>query len=139
MRVILDTNVGYAGLRSHRGASAAVLAMVATGRFELVMSVALALEYEEVLKRDPARLAVTEGEVDELVAFLCANAERRELPGRSWPLSAERDDDFLAHLAMAGACDVLVTHNVRHLRGLGEQGVRVVTPGEFLRIIGVEP
>ena len=50
-RVLLDTNVLVAALRSSRGASAALLRLLAQRRFEIVTSVALHLEYEEQLDR----------------------------------------------------------------------------------------
>jgi len=42
-------------------------------------------------------------------------------------------------LAFVSHCDFIVTYNVRHLRAAEKFGIRVVTPGEFLRIIGIEP
>lgn len=53
MRLVLDTNVIVAGLRSPTGASAALLDRALGQSFTLVLSVALALEYEAVC-RDPA-------------------------------------------------------------------------------------
>jgi putative PIN family toxin of toxin-antitoxin system len=135
MEVILDTNVILAAARSRRGAAAAVLSMVATGRFHLNLSVALALEYEEVLKRESEKLLMTQQEIEDLVAFLCANSTRREVHGSGFPLLNDPDDEFLARLAFAGACDHLITHNVRHLGELTAQGISVVTPREFLAII----
>ena len=47
--VVLDTNVLVAAIRSRRGASFRLLEQVGLGRFDIVLSVALGLEYEEVL------------------------------------------------------------------------------------------
>ena len=52
MRIVMDTSVLVAGLRSRLGASAAVLREIAANRVELVASPALFLEYEAVLKRE---------------------------------------------------------------------------------------
>ena len=49
--VVLDTNVLVTGLRSRRGASYRLISLIGTGVFGISISVALALEYEEVLKR----------------------------------------------------------------------------------------
>src|ERR1022692_1042855 len=48
---VLDTNVLVAALRSKRGASHQLLRLIGEGEWRLNVSVALALEYEEVLKR----------------------------------------------------------------------------------------
>jgi len=50
-QIILDTNVLVAALRSRRGAAQALLRQVGQGLFGVNISVALALESEEVLKR----------------------------------------------------------------------------------------
>ena len=51
MRVVLDTNVLVAAVRSRRGASNAILVCAFQGRFDWLMSVPLFLEYEQVLTR----------------------------------------------------------------------------------------
>lgn len=137
LRAVLDTNVVVAALRSKTGASAAILAAVGTGTFELIMSVALALEYEEVLKREVPY--VPRAELDELVSFLCVNARRQETGSSAWPLVADPDDELLARLAVASACDYLVTHNVRDVRGVESLGTTVITPSRFIRIMRGRP
>ena len=55
---MLDTNVVVAGLRSPTGASAALIDGALTREFTLLLSVALALEYEAVC-RDPSQRIVS--------------------------------------------------------------------------------
>jgi predicted nucleic acid-binding protein len=57
MRAVLDTNVIVAALRSPRGASAALVRHAAQGAITLLMSVAIALEYEAVCLRPEHRKA----------------------------------------------------------------------------------
>ncbi len=54
MRVVLDTTVLVAGLRSRNGASFALLRLLREGRWTLVLSNTALAEYEEVLKREHA-------------------------------------------------------------------------------------
>ena len=56
-RVVLDTSVIVAGLRSRLGASNRLLELVAEERLVPLVTTALFLEYEEVLKRPEQRLA----------------------------------------------------------------------------------
>lgn len=51
LQLVLDTNVPVAGLRSKRGNSYRLLRLFTEGIFRIHVSVALALEYEDVLKR----------------------------------------------------------------------------------------
>ena len=50
-RIVLDTNVLIAALRSNRGASFKLFSLAGTGKYELTISVPLILEYEDVAKR----------------------------------------------------------------------------------------
>ena len=51
MRVVLDTDVIVAALRSPAGASAALLRAVRAGKLEIVINVPLAMEYEAVCRQ----------------------------------------------------------------------------------------
>ena len=69
--VILDTNVLIAGLRSRRGASFALLELLAEDAFEISVSVPLVLEYEAVARRQARELGLTHADVDAVVDFDC--------------------------------------------------------------------
>ena len=68
MRAVLDTGVMVAGIGRATGASRKRLHLVETGRFGAVLSVAVVLEYESVLKRNEHLTAtgLTTGDRDEL-------------------------------------------------------------------------
>ena len=74
MIIVLDTNVLVAATLSPFGASFQLLAMVPQRRFALLLSVALMLEYEAVLKREAmrARSQLSLAEVDVLLDMLAA-------------------------------------------------------------------
>ena len=50
-KVVLDTNVLVAGLRSRRCTSYRLLELLGTGRLEIAISVPLVFEYEDALMR----------------------------------------------------------------------------------------
>ena len=76
-RVVLDTSVIVAALRSRTGASNALLEHVAHRRLRPLVSTALFLEYEDALKRPEIRLAtgMNEEDVDGFLAALASAAE----------------------------------------------------------------
>jgi predicted nucleic acid-binding protein len=51
LQLVIDTNILVAGLRSKRGAAFRLLSILNDARWQINLSVALLLEYEEVLKR----------------------------------------------------------------------------------------
>ena len=55
MVIVVDTNVLVAATLSPFGASFQILSLLPERRFELLLSVPLMLEYEEVLKREDMR------------------------------------------------------------------------------------
>src|SRR5580658_3051652 len=75
---VFDTNVVVAGLRSRHGASHELLRLVASGAIRLHISVALALEYEEVLKRPGMLPDVSQIEIDKFLDDLFRLATLRK-------------------------------------------------------------
>ena len=96
-RVVLDTSVIVAGLRSRLGASSHLLALVAEERLVPLVTTALFLEYEEVLKRPEQRLATGMDEKD-IKGFMAAFAS-----------AADPDDEIVLEAAVNGRSKVIVT------------------------------
>jgi predicted nucleic acid-binding protein len=101
--------------------------------FEMAVSVSLALEYEGTLLRHVAASTLDEGDVRDLVDYLCQVAVRQKIFFLWRPFLRDPGDDLVLELAVAAQCEAIVTHNVRDFRGTEKLGVRVLTPGEFLR------
>lgn len=132
MRVVLDTNVVVAALRSRRGASFRVLSLVGTGRFETTVSVPLVLEYEEVLTRQSATLGITSEDVAAVLDYLCSASVHQTVFFLWRPRLPDPEDDMMLEAAVAGGCDAIITHNTRDFAGADSFSIRVLTPREFL-------
>lgn len=130
-RLVLDTNVLVAGLRSRRGASFRLLSEIGTGRFELVVSVPLVLEYEDVLTRHAKELRLDRASRDAVLDFVCREARHQEVFFLWRPVLPDPGDDMVLELAVAAGCDRIVSFNRRHFAAAATFGLRVVTPGEF--------
>jgi putative PIN family toxin of toxin-antitoxin system len=132
VKVVLDTNVLYAALRSNRGASYQVLRRVGTQSFQIAVSVGAILEYEEVLKAHAPEFQLSASEIDDVLDYLCSVAELTEVFFLWRPQLTDPDDDMLLELAVAAGCDAIVTFNVRDFLGTEQFGIRVLTPRAFL-------
>ena len=130
-RVVLDSNVIVAGLRSRRGAAFRVLSLVGTGVFTHCLSVPLLFEYEDVLKR-PGLVPIGQDAVEDVLDGLCATADRRPLYFLWRPQLSDAADDLVLEIAVTGRCDTIVTFNRRPFAGSDRFGVRIQTPAEFL-------
>lgn len=136
LRVVLDTSVLVAALRSALGASNALLVLVARQKLKPLVTTALFLEYEAVLLRAEQRLAtgMSEADVAGLLQAFASAAEGVELHFRWRPQLADPADEMVLEAAINGHADALVTHNVADFRAAAARfGLRVVAPGDFLK------
>jgi putative PIN family toxin of toxin-antitoxin system len=133
VRVVLDSNVLVAALRSRRGASFRLLELLRAGQFEIAVSVPLVLEYEAVLVRHAAELKLSREDAVAVVDFLCSIGHRQEIHFLWRPSLSDPGDEFVLELAVTANCDAIVTHNVRDFAGAKDFKPQVLTPSVFLK------
>ena len=134
-QIVLDTNVLISGLRSKRGAANALLQRLNDPRLKLHVSNALLLEYEELLRREQARLGLADVDVESLLDGFCTIGVQHYVSFVWRPTARDADDDFLVDLAVAAHADFVVTFNVRDLQPIEKYGIKVVTPQQILEIL----
>lgn len=134
--MVLDTDVIVAALRSRSGGSNAVLIEVAKGRLVTLVTPALFLEYEAVLKRPEQRLVhgLDAAAIDEFLAAFAAASEAVEVSFQWRPQLRDANDEMVLETALNGWADALVTHNVKDFATIaGKFGLCVLRPGELLK------
>jgi putative PIN family toxin of toxin-antitoxin system len=134
LRLVLDTDVLVAGLRSDRGASRQLLLGALNRDFEMLVSVPLMVEYEAVVTRpehlDASGLtAIEAGELLDAMAKVLVPVRLSFL----WrPRLKDPADEMVLETAVNGEADRLVTFNLRHLAtSAREFGISVLRPGEM--------
>lgn len=132
VRIVIDTNVLVAALRSRRGWSFTLLSSVGTGLFDHVIAVPLVMEYESVLLREGMVPLPTEA-VREVIDYLCATGIHQDIHFLWRPKLRDAQDDMVLETAVNGGCSVIVTHNVRDFAPAPSLGVQPQTPAEFLQ------
>jgi putative PIN family toxin of toxin-antitoxin system len=135
VRIILDTNVLFAGLYSSKGASFRVLQALEEGKLKAVLSTTLLFEYEDILKRNQGVLGLTNQEIEKILDYLCMQSEHQKIYFLWRPFLADLKDDHLLELAIASGTKLIVTHNTRDFKGAEEFGIRSITPKELLEEI----
>ena len=138
IRVVLDTNVLVAALKSRNGASFQLLRMVGPGApFRPSLSVPLVLEYEMALRR---AVGAEDARIEPVLDYLCQVADLREIYFLWRPFLRDPGDEMVLEVAVGAQPSRIVTHNVRDFEGVEEKfGIRVVTPGEFLTEVRKNP
>ena len=137
-RIVIDTNVLIAALRSRRGASYKLLTLIGSGKFEINVSVPLVLEYEDVAKRLLGEIPLSESDIDDIIDYICQIANRIKVFYLWRPTLRDPKDDMVLEVAAAANCDCIVTFNKKDFRSmdLAPFGLRALTPKEFLEEIG---
>ncbi len=138
MRLVLDTDVVVAALRSPKGASAAVLRLLDAGRVTILLSVALALEYEAVCHLPEHRLAsgLATADITLFVNTLIALAEPVHVHFLWRPQLRDAGDEMVLETAVNGRADALVTFNRRDYAAIPSRfGIDLLLPREILRRI----
>ena len=138
LRVVLDTNVLVAALRSDRGASHQLLRRLGTGVFEHVVSVPLVLEYEDVLKRPASAIPLSAADIDAVLDYVCASGRRQAIHFLWRPVLPDAHDDLVLEVAVNGECDTIVTFNTPDFRGVERFGLAVLTPAALIAILGAK-
>lgn len=135
MRTVLDTDVLVAATRSKTGASNALLRLVAAGRFDMLASVPLFMEYEAVLTRAEHLLASgsTREDVGAFLDYLAGLITPIEMHYFWRPQLDDVADEMVLETAINGQADLLVTFNTGHFRPAARFGIEVVPPSELLR------
>lgn len=138
-RVVVDTNILYAGLYSSAGASYQLLRLIRSGQVIPCLSVTLAMEYEAVLSAKLLELDLTKEQLAGFLGYFVSCAERVKVFYLWRPGLRDPGDDMVLETAVAAQADFIVTHNIKDFAGADRFGIRVVTPGWFIRNMGGTP
>ena len=134
MRVILDTNVLVAALRSRRGASFQILLALRARRFEFALSVPLFTEYRDVLLRAGMVPFSTE-ETEEFLDLLAEAGQAQKIFFLWRPFLRDAKDDMVLEVAVASGAEAIVTFNGRDFVGVEQFGITILTPQQCLECL----
>lgn len=137
MRLVLDTNVLVAGVRSRSGASNPLLIAGLRRRFEWCCSVPLFFEYEEVLGRAELLLdmGLSRQAMQEFLIDIATILRPVGIDYRWRPQLSDPDDEMVLETAI-NAKAMIVTHNARDFGDVPARfGLTLLSPAEALRRI----
>ncbi|OFW26559.1 MAG: hypothetical protein A3H97_05815 [Acidobacteria bacterium RIFCSPLOWO2_02_FULL_65_29] len=76
--------------------------------------------------------------INDVLDYICSAGQRQPIYFLWRPTLPDPSDDLVLEVAAHARCDRIVTFNVRDFAGAERFGVRVETPGTFLRSLGVK-
>lgn len=131
MKIVLDTNVLVTGLLSPFGPCGDILRMAASGNLTLCVDARVSSEYREVLERP--RFGFDHDRIAAILDYI----EHHSRVVASTPLShslPDPDDEPFLEIAVSDKAVYLVTGNAVHFPSKYCQGVKVVSPPDFLEL-----
>ena len=137
MRAVLDTNVLIAFLLTRGRTISAILDGWERGDFDLLTSPVLIAEVRRTLEKLRLRQRIRPEAAEALLEALEEDAVLTPGDLKLQGVTPDQDDDAVVSCAIEGDADYIVSRDA-HLLGLGEyEGVRVVEPTEFVRLLAL--
>ncbi len=136
LRVVFDTNVLAAALRSKNGASYQLISLVVANKFKIAVSLPLLMEYLDVLLRPTVKPAgVSDADILDFVGEILQQAQRQNIYFLWRPWLKDEKDDMILELAIASHADYIVTFNLKDFRNIELFGIEAITPKDFLNLV----
>ena len=135
MKVVLDTDVLVAAIRSPRGASAALVRALQAGKLQVAASVALFVEYEATCTRAEHVLAagLAQQDVQDFLDQLAGLVEHTEIHFLWRPQVRDPADDMVLEAAVNAMVDAIVSFNIKDFGETAKRfGIEVLLPRDAL-------
>lgn len=138
-RIVIDTNVLLSALFSNRGKSFKLIELLSTkaieGKKYNIVSVPLALEFEEVLLRPKNREKYdyfTHEEIRLIVSDIVTISYRTKLHFLWRPFLRDSFDDKVLETAVNGQAKAIITYNTKDFVGVKKYfDIDILTPAEL--------
>ena len=132
MIIVLDTNVLVSGILKPYSKAAAILRLVTDGAIQLAYDLRVLSEYRDVIMRPKFNFS------QENVEGFLEQIEQEGLLVSVKPLEfhlPDPDDELFLEVALSGAVKAIVTGNKRHFPKKEYEGVKILSPAEFLEAV----
>jgi putative PIN family toxin of toxin-antitoxin system len=139
MKIVLDTSVLIAAMRSNQSASYAIIRALPSDAFTCCHSIPLYMAWQAVLTRSehwpPGRSA------QDAIAFLRYLASISHLQALHYlwrPVLRDSNDDTVLELAVAARASYIVTHHTKNFQRaavLGVEPITPITPAQFIQLL----
>lgn len=136
-RTVLDTNVFVSGATIGTNVPSHIINYWRNQDFVMVVSPQLIAEYEEVLRR-PSVMEYTGLSLQESTHYIQEVKDRAYMTSGLLTLNVlknDPDDNMVLACAKEGMATHLVTGNTKHFPSEEYQGIKIVTPRQFLSLL----
>jgi len=139
MRVVFDTCIWVAAIRSRRGASFALLSEIPHKRFQCGISVPLFLEYRAKLYETVVKgyTSLSKKHIEAILGALAYYGTEVSIYYKLRPNLKDEDDNMVFECAANFGASIIITHNIQDFINpeLSAYQIDIFTPGEFIKRI----
>ncbi len=138
VRLVLDTDVIIAAMRSQLGASRKLLVDLDENKITGLISVPLILEYESVMNRTKhlQESGFNHEKVNDVLDMIAAKSEHVKIHYFWRPQLKDIQDEMVLDTAVNGNATHIVTFNKKHFLGVTKNfKLKIATPGEIIKEI----
>lgn len=134
---VLDTNVLASGTVSAFNAPGHILDAWRAGQFELITSEHILTELERTFQKPYFQKYIKSNQVNALMDLLRNEAFVTPIIVNIQSVATQPEDDIILAVAVSSKAEYLVTGDGPLLRKVGKsyQGIKLVTPNEFLKVL----
>lgn len=112
-----------------------MLRCILSGKIRLALSVAVAIEHEDVALRPGLIPSLSPSEITKVIDGLCRLAKHQQIFFAWRPFLPDADNDMLLELALAANAPFIISLNTKDFRGSESLGIRAITPDQALTMI----
>jgi len=135
MKAVLDTNVYISMLLSPRGSGTWLMALWSEERYELVISPELFAEFVDVVNRSELKSGIEPQRMLALFRRLRQDAIWTTGAIEARGMLSDPQDDFLMSAALEAEAEFIVTWDARLLDQKSCQGVKIISPDQFISLV----
>ncbi len=136
MVVVLDTNVLVSGLLKGRSKPGLIVSMVAAGKIRLAYDFRILSEYNAVLQRP--KFQFRKSDVSSLLLHIEEQGLRVNAPGLNLALPHQDDLPFIEASTFLKHAP-LVTGNTKHYPAHLAEGIKILSPADFYKMLLEDP
>jgi putative PIN family toxin of toxin-antitoxin system len=132
IRAVVDTNVFVSGI-FWKGTPMQVIEAWIDGKFKLIVTSEILLEYERVLESLGKKAKFSN--YDRILELVKLNAEMANPVAFTRPICRDKDDDKFLAAALGGSAQYIVTGDDDLLVLDGHQALKILKPKNFLDVL----
>ena len=134
-KVVIDTNVFVSGL-TFKGKPRRVLDLIWKGEIEVCVSSFILKELKETLEKD---FAWERERIEETIERIKRETLQVQPKTKISVIKEKESDNRILECGVEGKAQYIISGDKRHLLPLKEyQGIKIISPAQFLRIISQE-